>query len=78
MRREDSERGDMIFVYTGEVNIHKREELLHLKKSIITKTGEYTLAMQKSSMEKKAKKNPSNYERNKVLELPVGFTNGNM
>lgn len=45
MRGEDSERGDMIFVYTSEVNIQKREELLHTKKSIIIKTGGYTLVM---------------------------------
>lgn len=55
MRREDSESGDMIVAYTNEVNTHKREELFHLKKGIITKTGGYTLAMQKFSMEKKAK-----------------------
>lgn len=55
MRREDSESGDMIVAYTNEVNTHKREELFHLKKGIITKTGVYTLAMQKFSMEKKAK-----------------------
>lgn len=42
---EKTNRGDMTFVYTTEINIHEREELLHIKKSIIIKTGGYTLAM---------------------------------
>lgn len=48
-----------------------------MKKGIIIKTGGYTLTMWKFSMEKK-QKSFSKYERNKVLELLVGFTNGNM
>lgn len=59
MRREDSESGDMIVAYTNEVNTHKREELLHLKKGIITKTGGY-----RNLAWKKKQKMPSNYKRN--------------
>lgn len=40
----------MTIAYTGEVTIHKREEIFHMKKSITSRTDGYTLAMQKFSL----------------------------
>lgn len=47
----------MIVAYTSEVNIYKREELFHLKKSITTTKGGYTLARQKCSLGEKKENN---------------------